>query len=165
MSEVSEEGTVSPAPAPKKSSKIGVVVVVVVVAAAAAAGGAFLGPKYLAPGKAAKAPGAAAGEPAMTVTVAFQPIVVDIRGQTEEIHHLKVTLTFELEDQVKAEDFEKYTPRGREAAIVYLRTRTFDDVTNSAKFTELVAELNERVVTAIGKQRVRRMIITDFVTQ
>lgn len=172
MSDDGEEGTVSPAPAPKKKSSVGIIIGVLL-AASVAGGAAFFVPKYLSGGHAAK-PDAEGGEEAeepasgdhgASGTVAFQPIVVDVRGQGEDVHHLKVVLTFELKADVKPDEFEKLTPRGREAAIVYLRSKSFEDVTSPEKFPELVSELTEKVVTALGKKRVKRMMITDFVTQ
>lgn len=170
MSEDADEGTVSPAPTPKKKSKLGIIIGVVV-AAAAAGGGAFFGPRYLPVGAPAKH-GAEAEEEEETSggghgaasTVAFQPIVVDVRGG-DDVHHLKVVLTFELAGGTNPEDFEKFSPRGREAAIVYLRSKSFDDVTSPEKFPQLSAELTEKVLVAVGRKRVKRMMITDFVTQ
>lgn len=164
MSERDESEGVPAAPPAKKRGKLGIVLALVLTAALAG-GGAFLAPRYLSLGSVAKAEPAAEAEPAINPLFAFQPIVVDIRGDDVEAHHLKVTLTFELADQVKAEDFEKVVPRGREAAIVYLRSQSYDDVTRADNFQKISTELTERVLAAVGKKRVRRMMITDFVTQ
>jgi len=168
MSEA-EEDTPAPAPPPKKKRGIAGIAVAVVLAGGSAAAGTLFGPKLLAKPAPAETPpegsAGAAHERPMNPTVAFQPIVVDVRVHTEELHHLKVTLTFELADGVTPEEFEKYSPPGREAAIYYLRSQTYDTVTDPEKFGKVTKELSERVVEAMGKKRIRRIMITDFVTQ
>lgn len=160
-----DENNAVESPKPKKGHGLGIVLAVVITASTVATG-MLVAPKLLATHKspAAKASGEPEDAP-VNPTVAFQPIVVDVRASGEEMHHLKVTLTFELSDGTKPEDFEKYVPRGREAAIAYLRSQSFDAVTRPDKFGDISRELTDRVVEAVGRKRIRRMMITDFVTQ
>jgi flagellar basal body-associated protein FliL len=97
--------------------------------------------------------------------MAFQPLIVDVRDRKSLPHHMKVGLTAELKDGVKKEEFEKLQPRGREAAISFLRGRTFEELTEPSQFDAITKELNERIIKAMGEKLVLRVIITDFVAQ
>ncbi|MFO0565949.1 MAG: flagellar basal body-associated FliL family protein [Polyangiaceae bacterium] len=170
MSE-SEEAEKKPSAPPKKKRGFVGIIVAIVLAGGSAAAGTLFGPKLLGKKAHAEQPAeegaeaAPAHERPVNPTVAFQPIVVDLRVRSDEMHHLKVTLTFELADGVSPEEFEKYSPRGREAAILYLRSQNYDTITDPEKFETVTKELSEKVVEALGKRRVRRVMITDFVTQ
>ncbi len=96
---------------------------------------------------------------------AFQPIIVDVRDQESETRHMKVGLTVELQSTVTKEQFEKLTPRGREAAIAYLRTRRFEELTEPSQFAHITRGLSEQVVKAMGKKYAHRVVITDYVAQ
>jgi flagellar basal body-associated protein FliL len=97
--------------------------------------------------------------------MAFQPLIVDVRDKKSLPHHMKVGLTVELKDGVKKEEFDKLQPRGREAAILYLRSKTFEDLTEPAQFETVTKELNDRITKAMGAKHTTRVIITDFVAQ
>jgi len=97
--------------------------------------------------------------------MAFQPIIVDVRDKKSNPHHMKVGLTVELKEGVKKEEFEKLQPRGREAAILYLRAKSFEDLTEPSQFEVITKELNDRIIKAMGVRHTIRVIITDFVAQ
>ncbi|HEY5956137.1 MAG TPA: flagellar basal body-associated FliL family protein [Polyangiaceae bacterium] len=97
--------------------------------------------------------------------MAFQPLIVDVRDKKSLPHHMKVGLTVELKDGVKKEEFDKLQPRGREAAISFLRGRTFEELTEPDQFDAVSKELNERIIKAMGEKLTLRVIITDFVAQ
>lgn len=160
MSDEELDESEAPRPKKKKGGKLGIVIAIIATGGVVGAG-TLMAPRLLA----MRAQNKHEEEQSVNPMFAFQPIVVDVRATGEEMHHLKVTLTFELADGVKAEEFERLVPRGREAAIQYLRGLTFDDVTRPAKFADITRDMNEKVTEALGKQRVRRMMITDFVTQ
>jgi flagellar basal body-associated protein FliL len=158
---------------PRKKRLLGVLVTSVLIVGAGVAG-TILGPRLLA--NQADAAEADAGDedneaehaededkPPNPMT--FQALIVDVRDQKGHPHHMKVGLTAELKDQVKKEEFEKLQPRGREAAISYLRSKTFDELTEPSQFEILTKELNERIVKAMGAKHVNRVIITDYVAQ
>jgi flagellar basal body-associated protein FliL len=96
---------------------------------------------------------------------AFQPIIVDVRDQESETRHMKVGLTVELVATVTKDQFEKLTPRGREAAIAYLRTRRFEELTEPSQFAQITKGLSNQVVKAMGKKYAYRVVITDYVAQ
>jgi flagellar basal body-associated protein FliL len=92
-------------------------------------------------------------------------VVVDLRDRDNRIRHLKVGLTAELAEGATTEAFKLVIPRGREAALTYLRTLAFEDVADPQHFIAIKDELSKRVIEAVGEERVRRMMLTDFVIQ
>jgi flagellar basal body-associated protein FliL len=105
------------------------------------------------------------GGPEHIVTVDVPSVVVDILDNQGRIRHLKVGLTAELADKVPAEEFRLFIPRGREAALTYLRSLPFEQVADPNHFTAIKDELGKRVSEAVGEERVHRMMLTDFVIQ
>ncbi len=93
------------------------------------------------------------------------PIVVDTRSQDGQIRHLKIALSIEHPDAMKEAEFKAYVPRAREAAIWYLRTHDFDELSAPKNFEKLRKDLNDNIINAVGKKRARRVLITDFVAQ
>ena len=96
---------------------------------------------------------------------AFAPIVVDVKSKRGEMHHMRVGITIELTDKATKEEFERYQPRGREAAIGFLRSKTFDELTESTEFENIAKQLNETITRAMGERRCNRVVVTDFVAQ
>jgi len=164
-----EAGTKKPGGKTKIIAAVAVVAVLV-----AGAAGAVVGPKLLNRGaskaaaahadEAAPAASAEAGE-AIGETTEFAPIVVDTRSEDGTIHHLKVVISVELPEKVKKEEFMKYAPRAREAAISYLRSEPFEVISAPAKFEDVRKELSTRIVEAVGEKRISRVLVVDFVAQ
>jgi flagellar basal body-associated protein FliL len=161
-------------PAKKSGSKLGLIAAVVLLAGAAAAGGLY-GGKLMqkpaavaenAPEEEAEEEEARAKKPseAPKASAALPPLVVDVRDRNGDIHHLKIAISFEL-GEVPEDEFGKCIPRGREAALIYLRGLTFEQVTDAKFFGQLRKELTEKVAEAVGKKRVKRVLLTDFVAQ
>ena len=155
---------------PGKSGSKGLVVVVLVAAVVlgggAAAAGAIVAVRF-ASGSAAPAPqpSAAEEEQKALLSAEFQPIIVDLRANDGVQHHLKVSLAAELPTGVAKEEFEAAVPRGREAAITYLRGLSYDEATSPQGFSRLKTELAKHVIEAMGEKRVAALLITDFVSQ
>ncbi len=159
------------APAPKKS-KLGLIITIVVgvvVLVGGVAAGAMLGPKLLGgPAPAEAEATAAPAEPAVpekVVTATFDPIVIDIGGRNSIRHHLKVGLSAELRDGITEDDFRLVAPRGREAALTYLRTLDFETVTDPKKYQSIRKSLSKRIKKAVGEDKVHRILLVDFVAQ
>ncbi|MFO7180065.1 MAG: flagellar basal body-associated FliL family protein [Pseudomonadota bacterium] len=130
----------------------------VLLATGAAVGGTVYGPRVL----------AFRGDPSdpdVGFVTNFQPIVVDVKNERGELHHVKVGLAAELKDDVEEDAIRNYMPRGREAAIEYLRTSDYETLTDPKRFDAVRRELSERVSAAMGKKRVNRILVTDFVAQ
>jgi len=96
---------------------------------------------------------------------AFAPIVVDVKNQRGEMHHMRVGITVELGEKVTKEEFERFQPRGRETTIAFLRSKSFEELTEPSEFENVTKQLNERVIHAMGERRCSRVVITDFVAQ
>src|SRR6187402_1483677 len=92
-------------------------------------------------------------------------IVVDTRSSDGQIRHLKIALSIEHPETMKEAEFKAYVPRAREAAIWYLRTHDFDELSSPKNFDKLRKDLNDNILNAVGKKRARRVLITDFVAQ
>lgn len=103
--------------------------------------------------------------PEHIVTVDIPSVVVDLLDNQGRIRHLKVGLTAELADKVPAEEFRLFIPRGREAALTFLRSLVFEQVADPSHFIGIKDELAKRVSAAVGEERVHRMMLTDFVVQ
>jgi flagellar basal body-associated protein FliL len=166
-------------PKVEKSPKrlLGILVISVLIAGAAVTG-TLLGPRLLAKRAAAATDsntesvdagkggeGSENAEPEPNNPQAFAPIVVDVKNKRGEMHHMRVGITIELTDKATKEEFERYQPRGREAAIGYLRSKTFDELTESTEFENIAKQLNETIIRAMGERRCNRVVVTDYVAQ
>lgn len=169
---MAEESETSAGAVPKRSSTgliVGVVIAIITLVGGSVAG-AVLGPKLLGgpealAAKAATEPGAAAGVPEKIVLVEMQPIIVDLRDGDGRIRHLKVGLTAELSLTFAPEEFRLVSPRGREAALSYLRSLTFEEVSDPRRYAGIKDELSKRVAEAVGPGRIHRLLLVDFVLQ
>jgi flagellar basal body-associated protein FliL len=165
---------------PKKATKskkpILLILVVVVLVGAAAAAGVFLAPALTGgehPAAAANASAKEHGEEGskeehpeeIPASLSVDPIVVDVRDEQDTLHHIKVTLAFELKPGTPDGEFRPLVPRGREAAIAYLRAQTFESLTAADRFEAVKGELTKRVLAAVGEKKSSRVVITDFVAQ
>jgi len=157
---------------PEKKSKVGLIIGIVVGVLFLVGGtiaGIVFGPALLGePPPASAEEGLADGEPlepTQIVTSAFTPIVIDVRSHSGKVHHIKVGLSAELAEGVLEEEFRLVQPRGREAALTYLRTLTFEDITNPEMYSGIKDELAKRVVEAVGHNMAHRILLVDFVTQ
>ena len=170
--------------APKKS-RLGLIlatVVIVVLVAGAAVAGTMLGPKLIGhekkkesaehsedsdehSEKSEKSGKGSKHEKPIGETSELSPILVDTRGADGALHHLKVVLAVELSEGTPKEEFLKYAPRGREAAVAYLRTQSYDTIAAPERYEEVRVELAKKFSEAVGEKRVSRILITDFVAQ
>ena len=156
---------------PEKKSKVGLIIGIVVGVLFLVGGtvaGIVLGPRLMGGAPPANAETVAEGdepEPTQIVTSSFTPIVIDVRSHSGKVHHLKVGLSAELAEGVLEEEFRLVQPRGREAALSYLRTLSFEDITNPEKYSAIKDELAKQVVEAVGHDKAHRILLVDFVTQ
>lgn len=170
MSEHEEE-----AAKPKKKSKLPLLIGLGALLLVGGGGAAvfFLAPLVVA-GQAAKAGAASAeheekkADPAddkILGTVPIEPVVVDVRSEDGEVHHLRVSLSLELAEGQDSKEFQSYVPRAREAAIAYLRAQTFEDLVAADRFEAVRQELSKRLLAAVGEKRATRVLVTDYVSQ
>ncbi len=181
-----EEHESAPEPKAPKKSRLGLVlatVVVVVLVTGAAVAGTLFGPALLGH-KSTKADSAdQADEDAgdddaapkkkkkdekdgkIGESVELSPILVDARAKDGELHHLKVVLAIEIAEGTAKDEFMRYSPRGREAAVAYLRSQGFDDLAAPDKYNTIRAELGKVFTDAVGAKRVARVLVIDYVAQ
>jgi flagellar basal body-associated protein FliL len=163
--ETSEETTGPEAP---KKSRLGLIlatVVVTVLVAGAAVAGTVLGPKLIGQDKKKESAAAQKTEKPIGEITELSPILVDTRGADGALHHLKVVLAVELTEGTSKEEFNKYSPRGREAAVAYLRTQSYDTIAAPERYNDVRLELGKKFSEAVGPKRIARVLITDFVAQ
>jgi flagellar basal body-associated protein FliL len=182
---MSDEADKAAAPAPKKSKTgliIGIVIALVTLVGGSVAG-AVLGPKLLggedheaaaaeeedeaaeSGGHDAKPKKKGKGKDEKIISVDINPIVVDLRDADGRLRHLKVGLAAELGETANVEEFKLMSPRGREATLSYLRSLTFEDVADPARYAAIKDEISKRMIDAIGPERVHRILLVDFVLQ
>ena len=188
MSSDSENASEPKAP---KKSRLGLVlatVVVVVLVTGAAVAGTMFGPVLLGHKQAKedvadqaddtgdddasppdtadkKKKGKSEKEGTVGESVEMAPILVDARAKDGELHHLKVVLAIEIAEGTPKEEFMRYSPRGREAAVAYLRSQGFDDLASPEHYTNIRSELAREFTAAVGAKRVARVMITYYVAQ
>lgn len=154
----------------KGSGKLGMIVVAVLVCLCSTAGAVF-GQVALARMKPEKEKPDAAyeekekEEPLGAETLEMPSMIVDIRNTTGEVHHLKAGVAVELAKPVPEEELKKLMVRAKDAALSYLRTLSYDEVTSQEKFEGIKKELNERISKAMGHGRVNRVLFTEYVVQ
>ncbi|MCA9633054.1 MAG: flagellar basal body-associated FliL family protein [Myxococcales bacterium] len=161
---------------PKKGGKGKIVLglLAVILVSAAGAGGAIAGTRMMGPPQAAPAPppepkeeeedqGGYSGK--VNLVSNFNPIVIDFHDPSGDVHHLKIAVSAELPAEMQEKEFELYSPRGREAAIIYLRQLKWENAIDPKKFDEIRKGLSEVMIKALGKKRVERIVITDYVAQ
>lgn len=169
--EESEESVAEPK-APKKS-RLGLVLAIVaitVLVTGAAVAGTVFGPALFGHAKngeqaAEKAKAKEKEKEKIGESVELSPIMVDARADDGNLHHLKVVLAVEVAEGTTKDEFMRYVPRGREAAVGYLRSQTFDHLVEPTHYADVRAELSKQFSEAIGGERVSRVLVTDFVAQ
>jgi flagellar basal body-associated protein FliL len=112
-----------------------------------------------------KAAGGGAPAPEKLVVFKFEPVIVDVMDARGDAHHLKVGLAAELADGASETDFKLLQPRAREAAITFLRSLTYEEITDAKRYAKLRKDLTRKVTAAVGEERVARMLVIDFVAQ
>jgi flagellar basal body-associated protein FliL len=93
------------------------------------------------------------------------PLVIDARAADGSVRHIKVVLVVEHPKDFKVDEFKRFVPFAREAAIAYLRTREFEQLADPKNFDMLRKQLASEIVDAVGKKHARRVLITDYVVQ
>ena len=158
---------------PKKGGRLWLTLIgALVIASVSSAAGATFGPsirqKLFAPHPAAQ-PGEEQEEKGGEKGGHIAPLdslVVDVRDEAGESHHVKVGIALELSEPVHEEEWKAdVVPRARDATIGYLRSLKFDEAASSAKFEGIRTELQERLSKAIKKPKIRRVLFIDYVVQ
>jgi flagellar basal body-associated protein FliL len=169
--EESEESVAEPK-APKKS-RLGLVLAIVaitVLVTGAAVAGTVFGPAMFGHAKKGEQPAekektTEKDKEKIGESVELSPIMVDARADDGALHHLKVVLSLEVAEGTTKDELMRYMPRGREAAVGYLRSQSFDHLVDPTHYADVRAELSKQFSEAVGGERVSRVLVTDFVAQ
>ena len=93
-------------------------------------------------------------------------LVVDVRDEGGESHHVKVGIALELGEAPHEEEWKvDVVPRARDATIGYLRSLKFEDAASSDKFEMIRTELQERISKAVKKPKITKVFFIDYVVQ
>jgi hypothetical protein len=159
-----------------KGKTIILVVVVLLVAVLSSVGGALVAPKLLGQPAAAEKPKPKHNaeeadeeeegpETPIFSTLPLDSMIVDVRNDEGEFHHLKISVALEIKVKVPEEELKGFVPRARDAQLTYLRTLSPADVVSTKRYETIRKELSDRIIKAVGKKFVKKILITDFVVQ
>jgi flagellar FliL protein len=156
--------------APKSSSKkfilIGLVLLLL-------GGGGFAGWKFLWAGKASEKDDQAAvktGEALEDVDTSpeiihqMDPFIVNLLGDRGK-RYLKAKLDLEVESEEVKSELQKRTPQIRDAILLLLTSKTFEDVDKPEGKIQLRNELIARINQLLKGGTVRTLYFTEFVVQ
>jgi flagellar basal body-associated protein FliL len=161
---------------PKKKSPLIWIILAVVLCLGGIGAGIFLAPKFMKPAPHAEGASAAHAAPESSehdvppIVVPWPPLVVDITDEQGGSRHVKLVMTLEIANEHMEKELASYAPRGRQAALGFIRAKTFQSLTDPTRFESLQKEITEIVQKSVGKsangeQRVSQILITDLVAQ
>jgi flagellar FliL protein len=97
--------------------------------------------------------------------LSLDSVVVNV-AQTDGRRYLKTTIQLEVpEDGKAAKDVEARKAQLLDLLIAVLSRKSLADLTSPEALDRLRSELYERLVQELGKERLRRVFITEFVVQ
>lgn len=97
--------------------------------------------------------------------VSLDSVVVNV-AQTEGRRYLKATIQVEVPEEEKlVKEVEARKPQLLDLLVATLTKKSLAEVTAPDALDRLRAEVQERVSQELGKERVRRVFITEFVVQ
>lgn len=172
MSEDSDKAAEAP-PKKSKASMVFALVIALITLIGGSVAGAVLGPRLLGTAESQTSPPAKGGADPQAakvvleeiVSVDIAPIVVDLRDADGRLRHLKVGMSAELPKTANLDAFKLLAPRGREASLSYLRSLTFEEVSDPKRYLTIKEELSRGFSEAVGAERVNRVLLIDFVLQ
>ena len=97
--------------------------------------------------------------------VSLESVVVNV-AQTEGRRYLKATIQLEVAEEEKVvKEVEARKPQIIDLLVATLAKKSLTDVTTPDALDRLRAEIHERISQELGKEKVRRIFITEFVVQ
>lgn len=169
MAEKPDKATNGPAKGKsKKKLFIIIAAVILVLLIVAAIGGFFLLNKETPPEK--NDPGLEVPVPEINQTVEIGPMV-DIREfivniiSEENNHYVKAALTIELSGEPAQEELNKRMPQVRDAILLLVGNKTFEELQDLQGKKQLKAELLSKINAILLTGRAKAIYFTDFVVQ
>ncbi len=111
------------------------------------------------PGEGAGGSGKAVGP-----MVDIESFVINIL-EDKDTRYLKAAITLELENTEAAEEAKQRMPQVRDAILLMVGNKTFNEVRDLQGKLQLRAELMAKINEILKKGQVRRIYFTDFVVQ
>lgn len=106
---------------------------------------------------------AAADNPEASV-YPLDPFIVNLSDPTGN-RYLKVKLALDLSSKALADEVQKKIPRIRDAVLLLLSSKSFNEIASVEGKLKLRSELLHRINQALTKGRVSTLYFTDFVVQ
>lgn len=164
--EALEETEAAPKSGSKKFILIGLVLLLL-------GGGGFAGWKFFWPGKASENDDQGAGKTEEALAAMdtspeiiheMDPFIVNLLGDRGK-RYLKAKLDLEVESQNVDSELKKRTPQVRDAVLLLLTSKTFEDISRPEGKIQLRNELITRINQLLQGGAVRTLYFTEFVVQ
>jgi flagellar basal body-associated protein FliL len=112
------------------------------------------------------------GEHAEGELVEINNLIVDLRDESGMQRHLKLGVAVELKPEPGGGGEhggggagKRVAPFAKDAMLEYLRALNYDYVIAPQNFPEVKKQITDRIVTQVGKSKVKRVLVTDFIVQ
>ena len=96
--------------------------------------------------------------------VSIPPLLVNL-AEPQGRRYLKLALDIELKDKAAADQLNKNMPKVKDALLLLLSSKTYDDLGSLENKILLKKEIVERLTLVLGEQKVLRVYITEIVIQ
>ena len=106
----------------------------------------------------------AAEAPGLGPLVDIESFVINILEE-EQTRYLKAALTIEVDSEGTADRLQSRMPQVRDAILLLIGNKTFDEVRDLQGKLQLRAELVDRLNNLLPNGEVRKIYFTDFVVQ
>lgn len=97
-------------------------------------------------------------------SIALEPFLLTVRDSSARPHAMKVSIAVEVGQVVPVEKFTPFMPRVRDATLGYLRTMSYEEVTDNERIGRMRNDLLEKY-RSLGVTFAEHVLITDLVTQ
>jgi flagellar FliL protein len=94
----------------------------------------------------------------------MDPYIVNL-ADSEGMRYLKATLELELSDDKLRLEVERKLPLLRDAALLLLSSKTFDEISDTGGKMRLREDLEKKLDGLINSGRIRKVYFTEFVVQ
>ncbi len=105
--------------------------------------------------------------------VEINGLIVDLRDESGLQRHLKLGVAVELKPVPGGGGGhgggggggKRVAPFAKDAILEYLRALSYDYVVAPTNFPEVKKQITDRIVAQVGKAKVKKVLITDFIVQ
>jgi flagellar protein FliL len=96
--------------------------------------------------------------------VSIPPLLVNL-AEPQGRRYLKIALDVEVKDKATADQLNKNMPKVKDALLLLLSSKTYEDLGSLEAKILLKKEIVERLTLVLGEQKVQRVYITEIVIQ